>query len=396
MNDDYLFDGSGKPDPEVERLEKLLGRFRHNRPAPHFPALDAEPDARSRSFGWLRAWWRLPRLAGAAAALALLLWGGWFAYRWTRPAWDVVRVDGSPQIGSSRIRVTGRLAVGQYLQTDADSRAKVQVGAIGEVDVDPNTRLRLLQARPTDHRLALERGTIHATIWAPPRLFSVNTPSAVAVDLGCRYTLHVDPGGAGLLHVTYGWVAFEQDGHESFVPANAMAVTRPGFGPGTPFFEDASPDLRAALDKLDFEYVLGGVQGGIVGGVPGGVRGGVSGGVAGGVAGGVTGGVPGGVSGGVESLEKLRADTLATVLAQARQRDAFTLWHLLSRTSPAERARVFDRLAQLVPPPAGVTREGLLEGDAQSQRKMRDLWWDALGLGDTSWWRMWKGPVPAR
>jgi hypothetical protein len=27
-NDDYLWDGSGKPDPEVERLERLLGRFR--------------------------------------------------------------------------------------------------------------------------------------------------------------------------------------------------------------------------------------------------------------------------------------------------------------------------------------------------------------------------------
>ena len=30
MNDDYLWDKSGEPDPEVERLEKLLGEFRHN------------------------------------------------------------------------------------------------------------------------------------------------------------------------------------------------------------------------------------------------------------------------------------------------------------------------------------------------------------------------------
>ena len=34
-----------------------------------------------------------------------------------------------------------------------------------------------------------------ARIWAPPRLFYVNTPSAVAEDLGCAYTLEVDDLG---------------------------------------------------------------------------------------------------------------------------------------------------------------------------------------------------------
>ncbi len=39
MNDNYLWDGSGEPDPEIQRLENTLGRFRHNRPAPDFRAL---------------------------------------------------------------------------------------------------------------------------------------------------------------------------------------------------------------------------------------------------------------------------------------------------------------------------------------------------------------------
>ena len=30
---DYLWDGSGKADPEIQRLEVLLGRFRHDRHA---------------------------------------------------------------------------------------------------------------------------------------------------------------------------------------------------------------------------------------------------------------------------------------------------------------------------------------------------------------------------
>ena len=60
-------------------------------------------------------------------------------------------------------------------------------------------------------------------------------------------------------------------------------------------------------------------------------------------------------------------------------------WILLSRLEGAERARVFDSLAALVPPPADVTRAGILRGDAA----MRDLWWDELGLGSAGFWRLW-------
>jgi hypothetical protein len=59
----------------------------------------------------------------------------------------------------------------------------------------------LVAARWTDHRLALDHGAIEARIWAPPRLFFVETPSARAVDLGCVYTLEVDRAGAGRLSV---------------------------------------------------------------------------------------------------------------------------------------------------------------------------------------------------
>jgi hypothetical protein len=275
--------------------------------------------------------------------------------------------------------------VGGSLETDGASRARVRVGLIGFVDVEPNSRLRLLAAELADHRLALERGRIRARIWAPPKLFYVQTPSALAVDLGCIYTLEVDDSGAGALRVQRGWVAFEQEGRESFVPEGAMCVTRPGVGPGTPVYESATAELQNALQKIDFE--LRGPEGG----VGGGVSGGVSGGVAGGVAGGVPGGVRGGVPGGVEALKRRRAEALNTVLSQARRQDALTLWHLLSRTSPEEQSLVFDRLAALVPPPAGVTREGILAGE----REMRDRWWNALDLRSTSWWRFWKGPVPS-
>jgi hypothetical protein len=86
-----------------------------------------------------------------------------------------------------------------------------------------------------------------------------------------------------------------------------------------------------------------------------------------------------------------RAVALGIVLTEARDRDALTLWHLLFRGTDVERSRIYERLAVLVPPPDGVTRAGVLNRD----QRMLDLWWNALGLGDTNWWRMWKRPWPA-
>lgn len=289
-----------------------------------------------------------PRIYALAAMLLLALGiaVAWYTTRPTLPSWEVARLEGAPRVGSDHIDETGRLAVGEWLETDRASRALINVGVIGQVEVEPNTRVRLVQARTTEHRLALARGTMHARIWAPPRLFVVETPSAVAIDLGCTYTLMVDDFGAGLLQVTSGWVAFEWEGRESFVPAGARCETRPEVGPGTPYFEDASEPFQQALMKLDFE---------------------------------------------ADSPESWAA-ALKVVLAEARQQDALTLWHLLARVNDAERGLVYDRLAALIPPPKGVTRDGVLHGD----RQMLDLWWNELGLGDTSWWRFWKGPWPPR
>jgi hypothetical protein len=190
---------------------------------------------------------------------------------------------------------------------------------------------------PGRKRLSLERGTIHAVIWAPPGEFVVDTPSAVAVDLGCVYTLHVDDSGAGLLRTTMGWVGFKLNGHESFIPAGAICQTRPKTGPGTPYMEDASESFRDALSRFDFE----------------------------------------------SHTPAERNPLLGILLVDARKNDALTLWHLLSRVSDADRPGLYDRLASLAPPPEGVTREGILRLD----RQMLDAWWSSFGFGDIHLWR---------
>ena len=332
MKPDYLWDRSGEPDAEVERLERVLGTLRSDRPAPAWPRHAATP-ARSG------------RLVPIAAVVALLA-GGSLILRYGAPTagagWEVSRLAGAPRVGKAAIGESGRLTVGEWLETDAHARARVAVGEIGQMEVEPNTRMRLLRARQSEHRVSVARGEIHALIWAPPRQFYVDTPSAVAVDLGCSYVLRVDDRGDEFVEVNTGWVAFERNGRESFIPAGAACHARRGAGPGTPYYMDAAAPFRQALDRLDF------------------------------------------AGGGRPALQ--------LVLADARARDAVTLWHLLPRVQRQDRPAVYDRMAALTPPPAGVTEAGILA----LNRNMLDLWWNQLGLDDASWWRMWKGPYPGR
>ena len=264
-------------------------------------------------------------LVGLVVAIAALLMN-----QTRRPAgasWDVARMQGAPRIGSALVSGRAKLGVGQWLETDTDSRAQINVSDIGQVEIDPNTRVRLVETKPTEHRLELEHGRLSARISAPPKLFFVNTPSGVAEDLGCAYTLEVDDAGNSLLHVTTGWVALQLKDRESVVPAGAACATRRGIGPGTPYFEDASESFRAALMKVDFE------------------------------------------SGATD-----KSRSLDTLVGGARVRDTITLWHLLAHVNGNDRVLVYERMAELVPPPQGVTREGVLALD----QRMLDSWKDKL------------------
>jgi hypothetical protein len=106
------------------------------------------------------------------------------------------------------------------------------------------------------------------------------------------------------------------------VPAGASAPTRPELGPGTPVFDDATARLRQAL--LDFDFGAGDDA------------------------------------------------ALDVVVAEARERDTLTLWHLMSRVEVDQRARVFDRIVALTPLPAGVDRDRVLALDPDAMRHWRE------------------------
>ena len=105
---------------------------------------------------------------------------------------------------------------------------------MGTVDLEPNTRLRIVATSERAQRVELARGTVGAHIVAPPRVFVVATPRLVVTDLGCAFTLSVDEAGRGRLVVTEGRVAVaDAAAHEVVVAAGWQSDLGPD-GAGAP------------------------------------------------------------------------------------------------------------------------------------------------------------------
>lgn len=331
--DDYLWDKSGPPDPEVAALESELARRRWSGRLPAAPLPARAP----------RSTWR-PALAASLAAAALFAAALW---AWSRggsahvaPAQYLAEVE-APVYRAEAL--AGALSAsefrdGERLVTDAGTRARVEVGDIGSLVVEPDSVVRVERPGPglaadAEHLLWLERGAVTASIFAAPRLFQLGTPGGLAVDLGCVYTARVQDDGTTRLSVVAGQVSFESEQRRVTVPSGASTVSRPGRGPQTPTWDDAPAAWRAAVERLDEAVARGAAAD--------------------------------------------EAEVLDNVLTEARAEDGLTLWHLLAWKSlpAAHRARVHERLAQLAPAPAAATRDACLALDEQAL----GAWKDALG-----------------
>ena len=324
MNDDYLWDRSGEPDPEVERLEELLSRYRHEGDGSDL-ALEASLVVPFHRRRWV--------VLAIAAILVLVVGGALLQGRLT--TWEILSIDGSTTVANQTVDAGSEISRGDVVATGEDGSARIRIGAIGFVDVAPRSRLRLLRSRTTRQHLELEHGRIDAVITAPPRIFLVSTPVVEAIDLGCAYTLDIDPEGYGYLEVSLGWVALE-NGREAYVPAGARSLLDPTMGPGTPVFDDASPELREAVRQLDFETLSG----------------------------------------------EERRVALFVVLRNAKERDLITLWHLLLRTNDEERILVVKGITMLIELPAGVDRKDLARGDEDAITRLGA----ELGIRESTWW----------
>src|SRR5205807_4015326 len=96
----------------------------------------------------------------------------------TQASWAALVQSGAATSDGHTIAGATRLLVGAWLETQS-AHVRLEVADIGSVELGPATRARIVATSATRHELRLERGTLVATITAPPRQFVVTTPRAV-------------------------------------------------------------------------------------------------------------------------------------------------------------------------------------------------------------------------
>jgi ferric-dicitrate binding protein FerR (iron transport regulator) len=339
-DDRYLWDRSGPEDPDVARLEKLLAPLANAAPQPSpqthdAPLADAPlPKRRSRRAPWVAA-------SVGALALAAAIWlvvkpnpDGHRATHPPRHPPTLASACGTPTDGSYAFRVEGEkgalcdhverrggwVPVGGVLETPADAKATLEVAQLGTVALAPGSSVKLLPSSGNAHTLDLIKGTLHARIDAPPRLFVVKTKQADAVDLGCEYELTVDEKGEGRLAVSYGSVALERASRAPTLVTQGAWCRIGKNGAGTPLSNGASAEMKKAAADLD--------------------------------------------EGDGTAFDR--------ILRAADEQDTLTLWHVMRRLDPEERGRAYDRLAKIVKPPANAPRAAVVAGETAAIAAYRD------------------------
>ena len=225
-DDEYLWDPTGTPDADVQRLERLLGRFAHDGRGPRVDA------SRRVSWAWL-AGVGLVAAAGVVAVLAL---------------------RGEPRSGGLDLVVDGRrLDTGERVTARGGDRELVLGGNVAWLTLRDGGALRVERLAEQETLLALEEGQLHAFVapTARPEFFKVDTPAARCVDMGCVYDLRVLPGGDAHVVVTMGRVKFQDHGREVYVPSMAECSASRELGAGTPRYLDTATAVVAALDAFD-------------------------------------------------------------------------------------------------------------------------------------------------
>jgi hypothetical protein len=244
--------------------------------------------------------------------------------------WSVEKISGQPVIESKVLTSDGIIKIGEKLFTDYDSRARLKVGTVGEIDVEPQSELQIVETSSSEHMLILSRGKINARTWVVPKLFSIKTPSADVKDLGCSYSLFVNDKSSTLLQVTSGWVLLENNNRKSLTPAGASCYSDIPKGPGIPYANDASSLFKESLSKLDFQ------------------------------------------STGNLELQK--------VLSESRRGDLISLFHLIKYIDKESRGMIFDRMSNLFKLSQRISRERIINSD----KDMLGRLWVELGLGSIS------------
>lgn len=317
MSADYLWDGTGTPDPFVAELERVLRPLRYQGRVPT-PATG----------GARRAKWVL--VAAIAASVALLSVVTYVLL----PApgvpaapvsWTLEGV-GRVKTGAATVEGAGDV-VGRLVETGPGASATLTSTRGAVLTVGELSRVRLFDLGDEAQRVRLEQGSVFSQPTKSPRAVEVELAHGVAViEPGTACLIAVNEGQGGGIEVKHGDVRIDGTGVTTRLGGGGRVPIRPD-GLGTPRSGQAGAALEGALSKFDEARAAGD-----------------------------------------HAAQRM---LLGDVLKAAGSGDDVTLWNLMYRVDDEGRKRIVGRARQLTKSMWQVDFDGLMRLD----RDAMEAWW---------------------
>lgn len=162
--------------------------------------------------------------------------------------WKLVNLKGDAFVNGVK---SDKVNVGDWIQTDSISSVVLKIANVGDVSIEPNTKVRFIQSDDNVSRIEVMYGTVNTSTSQADK-FILQSSNMKVQDKGGSYSFKVDDKGNGVIYVNNGIANIESGDKSAVVTDGKFCYYKPEYGVGIPFRKDSKPEFQNALYNYDF------------------------------------------------------------------------------------------------------------------------------------------------
>ncbi|MBP9095922.1 MAG: FecR domain-containing protein [Ignavibacteria bacterium] len=162
--------------------------------------------------------------------------------------WKLISLKGGAFVNGVK---SDKVNIGDWIQTDSVSSVVLKIANVGDVSIEPNTKVRFIQSDGNISRIEVLYGTVNASTSQADK-FVLQASNMRVQDKGGSYSFKVDDKGNGVIYVNNGVANVESGNKSAVVTDGKFCLYKPEYGIGVPFRKDAKPEFQDALFQYDF------------------------------------------------------------------------------------------------------------------------------------------------
>ncbi len=243
---------------------------------------------------------------------------------------SVDKLYGGAEIGENKIDSYGMLKPGEWLNTGENSKSRIKLGMMGEIDVEPSSQIKLLKINSTGNYFYLQSGIINAAVWGASRRLFINTPAGEIIDFGSTFSFQINEDKSSVIKVKSGWAALHLKNQFVIVPAGNDCETNGVVG--IPFNSNTTEKFKENLRNF--------------------------------------------ISG--------KNNSVSEILNSAGKNDLISLWYLLVSSYQFEREDIFNRIKRLEANTKIISSKEIMKLDESALNKL----WEVMGFGSKNYWKI--------